>query len=51
MPFLYFFKLKILFTMTGLLISMRVYVNCVFGMLRFFSRENSKVLLFLLLRE
>ena len=36
--------------MTGLLIGMRAYVNCVCRLLRFFG-ENSKVLLFLLLLE
>ena len=44
-------KINILFTMTGLLIGMHVYVNCVGRLLRFFSRDISKVLLFLLLLD
>ena len=46
-----FWKLNILFSMTGLLIGMCVYVNCVCRLLRFFPSENSKILLFLLLLE
>ena len=47
---LVFLKLNILFTMTGLLIGMRVYVNCVCRLLRFLL-EKIRNYLFLLLHE